>query len=187
MKAVMLGSQGLAGRTLGGGKGGGGMGGVVLAGGFESMSNVPYYLPQARKGYRLGNGTLVDGVVHDGLWDVYNDQHMGVCAERCAEKYAVSRGEQDAHAAESYRRAAEAWEKAREGGMLDEEVVPVEVPQQRGDPLVISKDQEYTNIDLAKLQTLRPAFQRDGGTVTAANASSLNDGAAAMVLMTYDG
>ncbi|CAM9687212.1 unnamed protein product, partial [Choristocarpus tenellus] len=181
MKAVMLAAQGL---SLG--PEAGEAGGVVVAGGFESMSNVPYYLLQARKGYRLGNGTLVDGVVHDGLWDVYDDHHMGVCAELCAEKYGLGREDQDLYASRSYARAADAWQQAsKHHGKFDQEVVPVEVPQRKGDPLIISRDEEFTNIDLVKLPSLRPAFKGKGGTVTAANASSLNDGAAAMVLMTH--
>ncbi|CAM9808172.1 unnamed protein product [Ectocarpus sp. 12 AP-2014] len=169
MKSVILAAQSL---SLG-------HRGVMVAGGFESMSNVPYYLPQARSGLRLGNGTVVDGIIHDGLWDVYNDHHMGICAEKCSSAYGISREAQDEHATESYQRAAVAWEK----GHFDEETTPVEIPSRRGPPTTITKDEEYTNIDLGKLKGLRPAFQREEGTVTAANASSLNDGAAALVLM----
>ncbi|CAM9813403.1 unnamed protein product [Scytosiphon promiscuus] len=170
MKSVMLAAQSL---SLG-------YRGVMVAGGFESMSNVPYYLPKARTGLRLGNGTVVDGIIHDGLWDVYNDHHMGICAEKCSSAYGISREAQDNHATESYKRAASAWEK----GKFDEETVGVEIPSRRGAATTtISSDEEYTNVDLGKLKDLRPAFQREGGTVTAANASSLNDGAAALVLM----
>ncbi|CAN0101949.1 unnamed protein product, partial [Ectocarpus sp. 13 AM-2016] len=119
------------------------------------------------------------GIIHDGLWDVYNDHHMGICAEKCSFAYGISREAQDEHATESYQRAALAWEK----GHFDEETTPVEIPSRRGPPTTITKDEEYTNIDLGKLKGLRPAFQREEGTVTAANASSLNDGAAALVLM----
>ncbi|CAM9683446.1 unnamed protein product [Pylaiella littoralis] len=169
MKSVMLAAQSL---SLG-------HRGVMVAGGFESMSNVPYYLPKARTGLRLGNGTVVDGIVHDGLWDVYNDHHMGICAEKCSAAHGISREEQDKHATESYERAALAWER----GHFDEETVAVEIPSRRGPQTAVSKDEEYTNIDLGKLKGLRPAFQPEGGTVTAANASSLNDGAAVLVLM----
>eukprot|EP00752_Nemacystus_decipiens_P012171 g10789.t1 len=169
MKSVMLAAQSLS----------QGYRGVMIAGGFESMSNVPYYLPKARTGLRLGNGTVIDGIIHDGLWDVYNDHHMGICAEKCSVAYGIGREAQDKHATESYERAASAWDK----GNFDEETVPVEILSKRGPPTIVSKDEEFTNIDLEKLKSLRPAFQREAGTVTAANASSLNDGAAALVLM----
>lgn len=151
---------------------------IMLAGGFESMTNVPYYVPAARKGLRLGNGNLVDGVVHDGLWDPYNNQHMGMCGEHCAETYNLSRADQDAYAVQSYQRAAEAVKR----GFFKDEIVPVEVPQRRGDPKVYSEDEEVNNVQLDKITSVRSAFKKDG-TVTAANASSLNDGAAAMVVM----
>lgn len=150
---------------------------AVLAGGMESMSNIPYYLPQARTGYRLGNGTLVDGLVHDGLWDVYNNQHMGSCGEICSTNYKISREDQDNFAISSYQRAAEAWGN----GQIASEVVPVVIEGKKGS-VTVSKDEEYTNVQLDKLKTLRPAFKKDG-TVTAANASKLNDGAAAFVVV----
>lgn len=150
---------------------------AILAGGFESMSNIPHYLP--RTDPSLGNIQLIDGAIHDGLWDVYNNQHMGMCAEKCANDYAISRQEQDQYAIESYERA----QQAVKAGVF-EEVVPVQVAQRRGDPITIDKDEEPYAVNLDKLVTLNPAFDRQNGTVTAANASSLNDGAAALVLMT---
>lgn len=150
---------------------------VVLAGGMESMSNIPYYLPGARNGYRLGHNTVVDGLISDGLWDIYNNQHMGNCGEAVAAKFGITRADQDAFAIQSYERAAAAWNS----GKYDAEVVPVTIESKKGDT-VVSKDEEYTNIKLDKVATLRPAFKKDG-TVTAANASKLNDGAAAFVLV----
>jgi acetyl-CoA C-acetyltransferase len=170
MKSVMLASQTLQCAP---------QGGALLAGGMESMSNIPHYLPNSRTGTTLGNAQLVDGCIHDGLWDCYNDQHMGMCAEKCAIDYDFTREEQDAYAIESYRRAQEAL-KAK----VFEEVVPVSIPQRRGDPVVVSEDEEPNSVKLDKLPSLKPAFDRKKGTVTAANASSLNDGAAALVLMT---
>lgn len=151
---------------------------IVVAGGMENMSAVPYYLDKARNGYKLGNSTLIDGLVKDGLWDVYNDKHMGSCAELCAAEYKISREEQDAFAIESYNRSAEAWKN----GKFKEEVVPVEIPQRGKDALVINEDEEYKKVDFNKLPGLKPVFQKDG-TITAANASTLNDGAAALVIM----
>jgi len=142
------------------------------------MSNVPRYLAQSRSGMSLGHTRLIDGVIHDGLWDAYNDQHMGMCGEKCARDYRITREEQDSYAAESYRRAKEAWSR---GVFAD--VVTIEVPQKRGAPLEVSADEEPNSLDLEKLEKLRPAFDRENGTITAANASSLNDGAAALVLM----
>ncbi len=150
---------------------------VIVAGGMESMTNAPYCLPQARAGYRMGNGTLIDTVIHDGLWDPYNDMHMGNCGDLVAQKYTFSRADQDAFAAESYRRAL----AAHGAGKFKDEIVPVEVPQRRGDPRVIDQDEEPGRSDPAKFGTLRPAFAKDG-TVTAANASSINDGAAALTI-----
>lgn len=150
---------------------------VVLCGGFESMSNAPYYLPKAREGLRLGHGQVLDGVVHDGLWDCYNDQHMGLCGEKCASDYGFSREDQDAYAADSYARAQEAWA----AGLFAAETVPVPVKQRRGAALLVDRDEEPFATDPAKLPQLRPAFKKDG-TVTAANASSLNDGAFAAVV-----
>ncbi|KAJ1393748.1 acetyl-CoA acetyltransferase [Ochromonadaceae sp. CCMP2298] len=152
---------------------------VCVAGGMESMSNVPYYLPGARTGYRLGNSTVVDGLVTDGLWDVYNDQHMGNCGDLCASKYSITREDQDAFSIESYSRAAKAWDS----GVMANEVVPVSIAGKRGAaPTIVECDEEYTSVNLAKVKTLRPAFSKDG-TVTAANASKLSDGAAAMVVV----
>ena len=173
MKAVMLSAQTLQCAQEGGG------GGALLAGGMECMSRIPHYLPNSRSGTMLGNAQLVDGCIHDGLWDCYNDQHMGMCAEKCATDYDFTREEQDAYAIESYRRAQEAL-KAN----VFQEVVPVSIPQRRGDPIVVSEDEEPNAVKLDKLPSLKPAFDRTNGTVTAANASSLNDGAAALVLMT---
>ena len=144
---------------------------VVVAGGMENMSSVPHYM-QARNGVKLGNINIIDGMVKDGLTDVYNDTHMGVCADMCAKEYGFSREDQDAFAIESYNRSAAAWE----AGKFNDEIVPVEVPQRRGDAVIVNKDEEYSNVRMDKIPTLRPAFQKDG-TVTAANASTLNDGA----------
>src|SRR6185436_1820353 len=140
---------------------------VVVAGGMESMSNVPYYLDKARNGYRLGNGTITDGLVKDGLWDVYNDYHMGSAAELCATECKISREEQDAYAIESYKRTADAYSK----GLFKDEIVPVSVPQRGKDPIIVSEDEEYKNVKIDKIPSLKPAFQKEGGTVTAANAS----------------
>ena len=154
---------------------------IVLTGGFESMSNIPYYLPKARGGYRYGNGELQDGILKDGLWDVYNNCHMGNAAEHCAknhEAYKFSRNDQDDFAIESYKRAA----SAHQNGSFKQEIVGVEVKGKKGST-VVEDDEEYHRVDFAKVRTLRPAFQNDGtGTVTAANASSLNDGASALII-----
>jgi acetyl-CoA C-acetyltransferase len=149
---------------------------VVVAGGMENMSSVPHYL-DGRKGVKFGNIKVQDGMLLDGLTDVYNATHMGNCAELCAREKNVTREEQDAFAIESYRRATEAWD----GGKFNAEVVPVNVPQRRGDDIVVDRDEEYTNVRLDKIPSLRPAFDKEG-TVTAANASTLNDGASALVL-----
>ncbi|MEO7670284.1 MAG: acetyl-CoA C-acyltransferase [Polyangia bacterium] len=154
---------------------------VVVAGGMESMSNAPYLLPKARDGYRLGHAQVIDSLIQDGLWDAFGNVHMGDCAELCAREKKVSREEQDAHAAESYRRA----QAAQAAGKFTSEIVPVEVPQRKGPPKVIAADEEPSRGDPTKLGTLRPAFQKDG-TVTAGNASSINDGAAALVLAGAD-
>jgi acetyl-CoA C-acetyltransferase len=151
---------------------------VVVAGGMESMSQSPYLLPRAREGLRMGHQQLVDAMIHDGLWDVYNGIHMGQCAELCAKERKISRAAQDEHAAESYRRAL----ASQKEGRFTAEIVPVEVEQRKGPPKVVSEDEEPKRGDVAKLGSLRPAFQKDG-TVTAGNASSINDGAAAVVLM----
>ena len=172
MKAIMLAAQSI---MLGDND-------VVVAGGMESMSNVPYYLPSARNGYRLGDGKLVDGLVFDGLTDVYNKYHMGNAAELCAKECKISREQQDAFAVESYQRATDAWS----AGRFKDEVSPVSVPQRKGDPIVVGEDEEYKNVKLDKIPTLRPVFQPEGGSVTAANASTLNDGASALVLVSAD-
>jgi acetyl-CoA C-acetyltransferase len=150
---------------------------LAVAGGMESMSNAPYLLPKARTGYRMGNGALVDSMVHDGLWDPYKDIHMGSCAEMCVEKYEFSREALDAFALESYRRA----QAANNGGQFDAEIVPVAVPQKKGDPKIIARDEEPFAAPLDKMPTLKPAFQKNGA-VTAANSSKINDGAAALVV-----
>ena len=151
----------------------------VIAGGFENMSQIPYALLKARDGLRLGDGKVTDLLVHDGLWDIYNNYHMGMTAEWVVDNHKVTREEQDAFAARSHQRAAAAWE----AGCFDREVVPVEVPQRKGDPVVISRDEgPRADTTAAGLAKLRPAFKRDGGTVTAGNASSINDGAAALLV-----
>jgi acetyl-CoA C-acetyltransferase len=166
MKAISLASQAIA---LGDAD-------IVVAGGMENMSSVPHYL-DGRSGVKFGNVKVQDGMLLDGLTDVYNATHMGVSAELCARENNISREAQDAFAVESYRRATQAWES----GHFDKEVVPVAVPQRRGDDIVVSCDEEHTNVRLDKIPKLRPAFDKEG-TVTAANASTLNDGASALVL-----
>ena len=168
MKAIMMGAQSI--KT--------GDNDIVVVGGMENMSSVPYYMDKARNGYRLGDGTLIDGLVKDGLTDVYHKVHMGICAEKCAEELNFSREEQDEFALTSYDRSALAWSS----GKFQDEVVPVEVPQRRGDALLIAEDEEYKNINKDKFVKLRTVFKKDG-TVTAGNASTLNDGASALVLM----
>jgi acetyl-CoA C-acetyltransferase len=168
LKAVMLARQGILAKDAS----------LVVAGGMESMSNGPYLIPRLREGLRLGNGELIDAVVHDGLWDVYNDFHMGITGEKVAEKYAVSRREMDAYAAESHRRAAE----ATEAGKFRREILPIEIPQKKGAPLVIERDEPIRPDTTAEaLAKLKPVFQ-DDGTVTAGNAPGMNDGAAALVV-----
>jgi acetyl-CoA C-acetyltransferase len=152
---------------------------VVVAGGMESMSQAPYLASGVRDGLRLGHGKLVDSMIHDGLWDPYNDLHMGSCAELCAAEYKFGREEQDAFSRESYRRAREATEKGWSGA----EIVPVEVPQRKGPPQVVDRDEEPFKVDLDRMGSLKPAFQKDG-TITAANSSKINDGAAALALST---
>jgi acetyl-CoA C-acetyltransferase len=153
---------------------------IAVAGGMESMSNVPYLLPQARTGYRLGHGQLVDGIIKDGLWDVYKNYHMGDAGELCAKECGISREQQDAFAADSYQRA----QAAVKGGLFKKEIVTVEIEGKKGN-VTIADDEEPFAGDVAKLPTLRPAFQKDG-TITAGNASSLNDGAAAVVVMSEE-
>ena len=166
MKAIALGAQAIA---LGDAD-------IVVAGGMENMSMVPHYL-QGRNGAKFGDIKVKDGMLLDGLTDVYNATHMGNCAELCAREKGISREDQDAFAVESYRRATEAWQD----GKFSQEVVPVSVPQRRGEPVVVDCDEEHTNVRLDKIPQLRPAFDKEG-TVTAANASTLNDGASALVL-----
>jgi acetyl-CoA C-acetyltransferase len=150
---------------------------VAVAGGMESMSNAPYLLEKARTGLRMGHGTLVDSMIKDGLWDPYKDTHMGNCAELCVSKYAFTRQEQDAFSLESYKRAQE----ASKGGAFADEIVAVGVPQKKGDPVKVDSDEEPFSAPLEKMPTLKPSFQKDG-TVTAANSSKINDGAAALVV-----
>jgi acetyl-CoA C-acetyltransferase len=171
MKAIMLGAQSIM----------NGDNDIVVAGGMENMSAVPYYLDKARNGFRLGHGQITDGLVKDGLWDVYNNYHMGNATELCASECKITREEQDTYAIESYNRAKSAYDQ----GFFADEIVPVEVPQRGKDPLVIKEDEEYTKVDFKKIPTLKPAFQKDG-TVTAANASKLNDGASCVVLMSKE-
>ncbi len=152
----------------------------VVVGGMENMSLVPHYV-NGRKAVKLGDIKMVDGMMKDGLTDVYNKVHMGVCAEKCATENNITREDQDAFAIESYNRSAKAWTE----GKFAEEVVPVEVPQRRGDAIIVDHDEEYTNVKMEKIPTLRPVFDKEG-TVTAANASTLNDGASALILMSKE-
>jgi len=152
----------------------------VVAGGMENMSMVPHY-HNGRTAVKLGDIKMVDGMVRDGLWDVYQNKHMGNCAETCATEKNISREEQDNFSITSYQRSASAWKT----GKFSEEVVPVEVPQRKGDPIIVNEDEEYSNVKLDKIPTLRPAFDKEGS-VTAANASTLNDGASALVLMSKE-
>ena len=154
---------------------------VVVAGGMESMSNIPFYIDSMRWGNKYGNSTLIDGLAKDGLTDVYDGKAMGVAAEHCASECGISRETQDAFAVESYKRSQQAWNS----GLFKEEVVPVEIPQRKGDPIFISTDEEPFAVKFDKIPNLAPAFKKDG-TVTAANASTMNDGAAAVLLMTKD-
>ena len=171
MKAIMIGAESI---MIGDND-------CVVAGGMESMSNVPYYLDKARNGYKLGNGSITDGLVKDGLWDVYKDYHMGTAAELCAAECKISREDQDAYALESYRRSKEAYAQ----GLFKDEIIPVHVPVKGKDPIVINEDEEYKNLKAEKVPGLKPAFLKDG-TVTAANASKLNDGAAVVILMSKE-
>ncbi len=171
MKAIMMAAQSIK----------AGDNDIVIAGGMENMSAVPYYMDKARNGYRLGDGAIIDGLVKDGLTDVYNKVHMGVCAEKCADEMNFTREEQDNFALTSYERSAEAWT----AGRFSEEIVSVEVPQRRKDAIVISEDEEYTKINKEKFLKLRTVFKKDG-TVTAGNASTLNDGASALILMSAE-
>ena len=153
---------------------------IVVAGGMENMSLIPHYY-HARSATKFGPATLEDGMQKDGLVDAYDNNAMGVCADACAVEYKFTREDQDTFAIQSYERSKAAWES----GKFEDEVVPVEVPQRRGDALIVSKDEEYTNVKMEKIPALRPAFTKDG-TVTAANASTINDGAAALVLMSKE-
>jgi acetyl-CoA C-acetyltransferase len=170
MKAVMQGAQAIM----------AGDAEVVIAGGMENMSLIPHYL-HLRNGYKFGPAAMIDGMQKDGLSDAYDNSAMGVSADLCATEYTISREEQDAFAIQSYERSAKAWE----AGKFDSEIVPVSVPQRRGEPIIVDKDEEYTNVKLDKIPTLAPAFTKEG-TVTAANASTINDGAAALILMSEE-
>ncbi len=170
MKAITLGAQSIA---LGENS-------IVVAGGMENMSLIPHYV-HMRNGVKFGPATLIDGMQKDGLEDAYDQNAMGVCADACATEHKFSREDQDAYAIQSYKRSAEAWE----AGKFKDEVVPVEVPQRRGEPIIVNEDEEYKNVKLEKIPALRPAFTKEG-TVTAANASTINDGAAAVVLMSEE-
>ena len=150
---------------------------LVVAGGMESMSNVPYYLDKARQGYRMGNGTLVDGMIFDGLWDPYGNVHMGTCGDACAKEYKFSREAQDEYSKESFRRAL----AAQKEGLFDREIEAVAVPQRKGDPVMVKLDEGPAKGDPSKFASLKAAFSKDG-TITAANASSINDGASALIL-----
>ena len=170
MKSVMLGAQAI---QCGDAE-------IVVAGGMENMSLIPHYM-HLRNGYKFGPATMVDGMQKDGLTDAYDNNAMGVCADLCAAEYNFSREDQDDFAIQSYERSAKAWE----AGKFDNEIVPVAVPQRKGDPIIISKDEEFTNVKLDKIPSLNAVFTKDG-TVTAANASTINDGAAALVLMSEE-
>lgn len=170
MKAIMQAAQAIA----------AGDAEVIVAGGMENMSMIPHYV-QMRTGNKFGPSTLVDGMQKDGLTDAYDNNAMGVSADLCASKYEITREEQDAFAIQSYTRSSKAWEE----GKFDNEIVPVEVPQRRGEPIIVSKDEEFTNIKLEKVASLNPAFTKEG-TVTAANASTINDGAAAVIVMSEE-
>ncbi|MEO3403228.1 acetyl-CoA C-acyltransferase [Mucilaginibacter sp. CAU 1740] len=171
MKAIMLAAQSI---ELG-------QNDIVVAGGMESMSNVPYYLDKARNGYRLGHGEITDGLVKDGLWDVYNDYHMGSAAELCATDCNITRDDQDAYAIESYKRA----QIAQTTGKFKDEITPVGLKDKKGEITMFTEDEEPSTVRFEKIPTLRPVFKKDG-TVTAANASTINDGAAAVVLMSWE-
>ncbi len=171
MKAVMLAAQSIkAGDQE-----------IIVAGGMENMSAVPHYY-NARNAVKLGDVKMQDGMLVDGLTDVYSKVHMGVCAEKCAAEYQFSREDQDQFAIQSYKRSAEAWAN----GKFKDEIVPVEIPQRKGEPIIFSEDEEYKNVNFDRISTLPTVFQKENGTVTAANASTLNDGASALVLMSKE-
>jgi acetyl-CoA C-acetyltransferase len=171
MKAVMFGAQSI---MLGHND-------VVLAGGMESMSNIPYYLLKARTGYKYGHGELLDGLQYDGLTDAYNHCAMGVCADNTAKEMNISRQDQDSYAISSYKRSASSWAS----GKFKEEVIPVEITDRKGNTTLFAEDEEYKNVNFEKISTLKPAFTKDG-TVTAANASTLNDGGSALLLVSKE-
>ncbi|MEQ8239035.1 MAG: acetyl-CoA C-acyltransferase, partial [Cyclobacteriaceae bacterium] len=171
MKSVMFGAQSI---MLG-------INDVVVAGGMESMSNIPYYIPKARTGYKYGHGQLIDGLMHDGLWEVYNGFPMGSCADNTAKEKNISREAQDEYAINSYKKV----EKATVDGKFKDEIIPIEIPQRKGDPIIMDADEEYKNVFFDKIPSLRPVFNKDG-TVTAANASTINDGASALVLVSKE-
>lgn len=154
---------------------------VIVAGGMESMSNVPYYLDKARFGAKMGHGQMIDGLIKDGLWDVYNDYHMGSAAENTAREMGITRQMQDEYAISSYKKAAEAAKQ----GFTKDEIIPVEIPQRGKDPIIVSEDEEFSKVNFDKIPGLRPVFDKEG-TITAANASTLNDGAAAILLMSKE-
>lgn len=171
MKAIMLGAQSI---MLG-------QNDIVLAGGTESMSNIPYYLMKARTGYKYGHGELLDGLQYDGLTDIYNHCAMGVCADNTAKEMKISRQDQDSYAINSYKRSASSWTN----GKFKDEIVPVEITDRKGNVTLFAEDEEYKNVNFDKIPSLKPAFTKEG-TVTAANASTLNDGASALVLMSKE-
>ena len=171
MKSIMLGAQTILCRDND----------VVMVGGMENMSSVPHYLSNSRTGQKLGDIKALDGLVKDGLTDVYNKKHMGLCAETCAKEMNFSREEQDNFAIESYKRSAKSWQEKR----FNDEIVNVEVPQRKGDNLIINEDEEYKKVILEKIPNLRPVFEKEG-TITAANASTINDGASALILMSKE-
>jgi acetyl-CoA C-acetyltransferase len=171
MKAVMLGAQSI---MLG-------INDVVVAGGMENMSNVPYYIPKARYGYKYGHGQLIDGLMHDGLWEAYNGFPMGNCADNTAKEMNISREAQDEYAINSYKKVA----ASSEAGDFKDEIIPVAIPQRKGDPIMMDTDEEFSNVNFDKIPSLRPVFSKEG-TVTAANASTINDGASALVLVSKE-
>ncbi len=171
MKAVMMATQAIK----------AGDADIIVAGGMENMSSVPHYF-SARSATKLGDVKMQDGMVLDGLTDVYNKVHMGVCAEKCAAEYEISREDQDNFAVESYKRSAKAWTD----GKFQNEVVPVEIPQRKGEPIIFAEDEEYKSVNFERISTLPTVFQRENGTVTAANASTLNDGASALILVSKE-
>ncbi len=167
MKSVMLGAQSIL----------SGDNNLVIAGGMENMSQTPFYMDGIRSGHKLGHQSLIDGMLKDGLTDAYSQTHMGNAAELCAQNHAITREEQDNYAINSYKRSAAAWQE----GLFKSEIVPVSIPQRKGEPIIFDEDEEYQNVKFEKIPHLRPVFQKDGS-VTAANASTLNDGAAVLLL-----